>query len=327
MRWSNCTLLLSSGILIYRSWRIRSIGERQSARGVGVVHQRGQTPTLLLLLLLHHRSKTPQIPTTHRDKMPTPTPHNRRLPIRPALGTTQPAAATQQDFAPRSPAKKHNPASSPESSSPRSASPVPAAAEDAGFTADDASRLDNDDRARHEALRAQHRAEIDELIRRPGSRHGRGYHTLEGRPTQPAISQHARGAPACRSTLRRTGAALLEYRRNQKTEMLARQTARRSEAARGVVLDTTLADKTAAMIERQARRRRGLTSKPPVDRCGHPATAASTSYETCGTETSAHVAAAERQRKHTEEVGWACLQMERVLERLSLCCANINVAV
>lgn len=254
------------------------------------------------------------------------TPHNRRLPMRSPLSATK-SVVTWQDFAPRSPAKKHNFTFSPETSphSASSISPVasPSAAEDddhlSAFTVDDANRLDNDDRARHEALRAQHRAEIDQLIRRSESRHGnRTQEAIKGRKTdsnQPVISQQARGTPTSGSSLRRTGAALLEYRRNQKTEILARQAARHSEATRTVILDTTLADKTAAIIERQARRR-SLTSKRPVSCRSQPSVVASTSYETSGIETSAHIAAVERQRRHTEEVSWACLQMERVLERL-----------
>lgn len=254
------------------------------------------------------------------------TPNNRRVPIRSPFSATN-SIVTWQDFAPRSPSKKNNFTFSPELS-PQSASSVsppasPLAAEDddriSGFTVDDANRLDSDDRARHEALRAHHRAEIDELIQRSESRQGNltqeaveGCKTDWAQSNQPAISQHTWGTLTTRSTLRRTGAALLEYRRNQKTEILARQAARH-EATRAVVLDTTLADKTSAMIERQARRKRGLKSKQAVNRQAQPSMVASTSYETSGIETSARIAAAERQRKHTEEV---CLQMERVLERL-----------
>lgn len=293
-------------------------------------------------------SETPT--ETHERTVLSPiTPRNARLPIRSPVRDIQPT--TWQDFAPRAPKKQHKFAFSPETS-PQSTSsiasppltPLSSLAADrscehqvSSFVLEDA---DNKDQARHEISRALHGAERDELIRRCDVRHTHRnpdmIAELEKRKAgwqrqQPRIPNRARITVVARDNgPRRTGAALLEYRRNQKIEIIARQLARRNEAKPAVAIDTTLADQTAAIVKRQAIERVWM-AKQREKRQNHqdPSTASKISmtrsvsnimYETSGSEETvfslAEMATAEKERRHNEEVDWICSQMEAVLKRL-----------
>lgn len=135
---------------------------------------------------------------------------------------------------------------------------------------------------------------------------------------QSAKLQHSRAEHA----LRRTGAALLEYRRNQKAEILARQISRRSQPVRKVAVDTTLADKTAAVVERQARDRARKSkqrrdSRRELSVSAQVEEVSATTYETSGADEAAvKPAQIAAERKYTEDVDRMCLQMEGVLGRL-----------
>lgn len=237
---------------------------------------------------------------------------NHRPPVRSPLRETNTIA--WQDFAPRSASKQPNtsfsPPPSPQPTSP-TASPPPSTTEP-GFMIPDAISLDRADRARHDLVRAQHRAGHAALIQRL-ERH----RNMELLAQQSAVLQHSRAE----HMLRRTGAALLEYRRNQKTEMLARQATRRSQPVSKVAVDTTLADKTAAVIERQRvrkskqKQRRDSHRELSVDSQAEDVSA--TTYETSGADEAAvKPAQITAGKKHTEDVYRMCLQMEGVLGRL-----------
>lgn len=292
---------------------------------------------------------------THERMVLSPiTPQNVRLPIRSPLRDIQPII-TWQDFAPRAPKRQHKFAFSPETSpqstlsiaSPPPTTPSSPLAGDrsykdqiSAFTLEDADKLDNKNRARHEISRALHGTERDELIRRCDARHAHRNPAmiaeLEKRKVgwqrqQPRIPSRASSALVTRDNgPRRTGAALLEYRRNQKAEIIARQLARRNETKPAVVIDTTLAGQTAAIMKRQASERVWMARQREQRQNHHgPSTVSKTSmtrsvsdimYETSGSEQTvfspAEMAIAEKERRHNEEVDWICSQMEDVLKRL-----------
>lgn len=239
---------------------------------------------------------------------------NHRPPVRSPLRETDTIA--WQGFAPRSPTKRPNvsfsPTHSPESASPTASPSSVSPPDEPGFTIADATKLDNADRARHELVRAQHRAGHAALIQRL-ERH----RNMELLAQQSAELQHSRTEHA----LRRTGAALLEYRRNQKAEILARQISRRSQPVHKVAVDTTLADKTAAVVDRQARDRARKSKQRRDSRrelsVGQVEEVSATTYETSGADEAAvKPAQIAAERKYTEDVDRICLQMEGVLGRL-----------
>ncbi|KAL0634919.1 hypothetical protein Q9L58_006113 [Maublancomyces gigas] len=290
---------------------------------------------------------------THERTVLSPiTSQNVRPPIRSPVRDIQPIP--WQGFAPRTPKKQHGFAFSPDASpqstssiaSPRSTPSSPLAVDRScerqisAFALEDADELDSKDQARHEISRALHGAERDELIRRCDARHihrnPEMIAELEKRKAgwqrqQPRIPSRARSTPVMRDNgPRRTGAALLEYRRNQKAEIIARQLARHNGTKPAVVIDTTLADQTAVIVKRQATERVWM-AKQREQRQNHrdPSTTSKTSmtrsvsnimYETAGSEETglslAEMAIAEKERRHNEEVDWICSQMEDVLKRL-----------
>lgn len=240
---------------------------------------------------------------------------NHRPPVRSPLRETNTIA--WQGFAPRSPTKGPNvsfsPTHSPKPTSPTASPPSVPPPDEPGFTIADATKLDNADRARHELVRAKHRAGHAALIQR-----------LERHRNMELLAQHSAELQRSHAerALRRTGAALLEYRRNQKAEILARQISRRSQPVRKVAVDTTLADKTAAVVERQARDRARKSkqrrdSRRELSVSAQVEEVSATTYETSGADEAAvKPAQIAAEKKYTEDVDRMCLQMEGVLGRL-----------
>lgn len=302
----------------------------------------------------HPQTQTEETLTPHNEPvvLGPVTPQRSRPTIRSPVRDQQPIA--WQGFAPRSLKKKDEFAFSPDPS-PKSASssvspplvlssPVAVGSDNEDqpptFTLEDAKKLDSDDRTRREILRALHGVETDKLIRRCDARHAHRNPNmiaeLEKRKSgwkrpQPETFSRTPSAPTVRDNgPRRTGAALLEYRRNQKAEIITRQLTRRYDTKPHIIIDTTLADRTTTIIERQATERVWMAKQreqrqqnrqlSSTSRVSMTRSVSGVMYETYGSEgivlSLAEMAAAEQERKHNEEVNWMCSQMESVLERL-----------